>query len=64
MSLCLTLCRHRPGHSLGKFFLLEMKNEKNYVGFRIPKVWQFLNNEDFAFMGIFASENHTVTMVA
>ena len=33
-----------------------MKNEKNYVGFHIPKVWQFLNIEDFAFMGIFASE--------
>ena len=36
-------CRHRPGHSLGKFCLHEMKNEKNYAGFRIPKVWKFLN---------------------
>ena len=37
-----------------------MKNEKNYVGFRIPKVWQILNIWDFAFVGIFASENRTV----
>ena len=40
---CPGLCRHRPGHSLGKNLKLhEMKNEKNYMGFRIPKIWQIL----------------------
>ena len=40
---CPGLCRHRPGHSLGKKIKLhEMKNDKNYLGFRIPKIWQIL----------------------
>ena len=35
----LLICRHRPGHSLGKNIKLhEMKNEKNYVGFLIHKI--------------------------
>ena len=35
--------RHRPGHSLGKNIKLhEMKNEKNYAGFLIHKIWQIL----------------------
>ena len=30
------LCRHTPGHSLGKNIKLhEMKNENNYMGFLI-----------------------------
>ena len=28
-----------------------MKNEKNYIGFRIPKVWQILKNFEAAFSG-------------
>ena len=34
-----SLCRHRPGHSLGKKIKLhEMKNEKNYIhGFSYDK---------------------------
>ena len=36
-----SLFRHRPGHSLGKKFFA--RNEKYYVGFLIPKVWQILN---------------------
>ena len=28
----------RPGHSLGKKKFQEMKNEKKYMGFRIPKI--------------------------
>ena len=44
-SFCATFfpneCCHRPGHSLGKKIKQhEMKNEKNYMGFRIPKIWQ------------------------
>ena len=36
---CPGLCRHRPGHSLvKKIKLLEMKNEKNYMGFLILKI--------------------------
>ena len=42
---CPGLCQHRPGHSLGeKIKLHEMKNEKNYMGFRIPKIWQILKH--------------------
>ena len=33
------------GHSLGeKIKLREMENEKNYAGFRIPKIWQILKH--------------------
>ena len=40
---CPGLCQHRPGHSSGKNIkLYEMKNEKNYVGFLIHKIWQIL----------------------
>ena len=40
---CPGLCRHRPGHSLvKKIKLLEMENEKNYLGFLIQKIWQIL----------------------
>ena len=42
---CPGLCRHRPGHSLGKKLKLhELKNEKNYVGFLIHKIWQILKH--------------------
>ena len=34
--------------------------KKNYMGFHIPKVWQILSIEGFAFMGKIASENRTV----
>ena len=36
-------CQHRPGHSLGKKVKLhKMKNEKNYMGFLIHKIYQIL----------------------
>ena len=44
---CPGLCRHGPGHSLGKNIKLqEMKNEKNYIGFLVHEIWQIL--KDFA----------------
>ena len=43
--VCPALCRHRPEHSLGKNIKLhEMKNEKNYMGFLITKIWQILRH--------------------
>ena len=40
---CPGLCRHRPGHSLGKNIrLYKMKNEKNYKCFPFTKIWQIL----------------------
>ena len=40
---CPGLCPHRSGHSSGKNIKLhDMKNEKNYVGFLITKIWQIL----------------------
>ena len=37
------LRQYRPGYSLGKNIKMhEMKNEKNYVGFLITKIWQIL----------------------
>ena len=42
---CPGLFRHSPGHSLGeKIKLHEMKNEKNYVGIHISKIWQILKH--------------------
>ena len=47
MPWSMSTTRHRPGHSLGeKIKLHEMKNEKNYVGFPMIKIWQIL--KDFA----------------
>ena len=45
------LNRHRPGHSLGEKNKVyhEMKNEKNYVDFHIPKIWQILKHFSRAF---------------
>ena len=44
---CHGLCRHRPGHSLGKNKMAQ--NEKNYMGFCIPKLWQILKHFARAF---------------
>ncbi len=42
---CPGLCCHRPGHSLGeKITLHEMKNENNYMGFLMIKIWQILKH--------------------
>ena len=47
---CPGLCRHRPGHSLGKNIKLhEMKNEKKLHGFSYcTKIWQILKRSSRA----------------